>query len=261
MTEEFFIEQRGRVLVCTLNNPAMRNALSPEIYQSAFASLEEAENDPGIGAVVYTGAGGFFCAGGNLNRLKADRRRPKSEQRARVELLNRWVDKMRRFPKPIIAAVEGAAAGAGFSLALGSDLIVSAEDAVFAMSYVKVALNPDGGGSAFICRGLPHQLAAELMFEGGKISPQRLHSLGIVNRICGSGQALETAVTRATKLADGPTVALGRIKSLLEKGYPGSVLEQLEAEANYMNDAVHHPEAWEGIEAFLEKRKPVFPRE
>ena len=154
----------------------------------------------------------------------------------------------------------GAAAGAGFSLALASDLIVSSEDAAFVMAYVKVALNPDGGGSYFLGRGLPHQLAAEIMLEGGKISPQRLHSLGVVNRVTPAGEALESAVAWATKLANGPTASMGRIKSLLEKAYPGSVMNHLNLEADYMNDAVFHPEAWEGIDAFLEKRKPDFPR-
>ncbi len=260
MTDQLLIEQRGRVLIKTFNNPEMRNALSPEIYKAAFEALDKAENDPDIGAVVYTGMGQHFCAGGNLNRLKEDRNREKSEQRARVDLLNAWVEKMRTFPKPIIAAVEGAAAGAGFSLALGCDLVVAAEDAVFAMSYVKVALNPDGGGSMFLCRGLPHQLAAELMLEGGVIEPQRLHALGIVNRLVEPGKSLEAAVVWADKIAAGPTAAHGRIKSLLEQSYQGSVIDHLNVEADYINDAVFHPEAWEGISAFFDKRKPKFPR-
>jgi len=190
-----------------------------------------------------------------------DRFKDPKEQRARIDLLNAWIEKMRAFPKPVIAAVEGAAAGAGFALALACDLIVSARDARWLMAYVKIGANPDGGGSLFLCRGIPHQLAAELMLEGGLITADRLHGLGIVNRISEPGAALETAIAWATRLADGPTAAMGRIKDLIERAYGVPVQPHLTVEANYMNQSLYHPEGQEGVTAFMEKRKPNFPHE
>jgi enoyl-CoA hydratase/carnithine racemase len=260
MTDHLLQDRQGRVLILTINNPAKRNAFSPELYRGAHAALCDAETDPGIGAVVFTGANGIFCAGGDITRMYEDRNKDPREQRDRVELLNIWIEKMRTFPKPIIAAVEGAAAGAGFALALACDLIVSAEDARWTMAHVKIGANPDGGGSLFLCRGLPHQLAAELMLEGGLIAPARLHSLGIVNKVCAPGAAFETAAAWAARLAEGPGASMGRIKDLLERSYGIPVRPHLGVEADYINQAIYHPEGQEGIAAFMEKRKPAFPR-
>lgn len=260
MPEPLLKEQHGRVLVLSLNNPAKMNAFSPELYAASVEALDEAADDPSVGAIVFTGANGVFCAGGDLERLYNYRFEDPSLQRRTVEGLNDWIEKMRRCPKPIIAAVEGAAAGAGFSLALACDLIVAADDARFLMAYVRIGANPDGGGSLFLCRGIPHQLAAELMLEGGVISPERLHALGLVNRVCKPGQALETAIAWGERLAAGPSAAMGRIKDLLERAYPVPVRPHLGVEADYINAAIYHPEGLEGIAAAREKRKATFPK-
>jgi enoyl-CoA hydratase/carnithine racemase len=247
----------GRVMTLTIDNPEFRNALGPDIYEPALAAMKEAENDPTIGAIVLSGAGGNFCAGGNLNRLKGNREKPKSVQHDGMQLLNGWVRAIRAAKVPVIAAVEGAAAGAGFSICLASDLIVSADNAVFTMAYVKVGLNPDGGGTAFLSRNLPHQLAMEMVLEGGKVAPSRLHAAGVVNKLTEPGKAVETAMDWATKLAQGPREAMARAKGLLETGY-GSVSNHLDKEVDAFVEALHHDEAGEGISAFLAKRKPDY---
>ncbi len=260
MTARVETTRHGRVLQLTLNAPGLRNAVGPEINAGLIAALEEAGADPGTGAVVLTGADGVFCAGGNLNRLRANREQPPEVQAESVALLNRAVTAVRACPRPVIAAVEGAAAGAGFSLALGSDLVVAAEDASFIMSHVKVGLNADGGGTAFLARALPPQLAAEILFEGGRMSAQRLHALGVVNRVVAPGRALAEALDWAARLAEGPPAALARAKVLLERAWSTPLADQMAAEAAAMVEAVHHAEAGEGIAAFLERRRPVFPR-
>ncbi len=257
MSDLLLVDRVGRVMTLTINNTEFMNALGPDIYEPALAAMKQAEKDPAIGAIVLSGAEGVFCAGGNLNRLKGNREKPKSVQRDGMQLLNGWVRAIRSSPVPVIAAIEGAAAGAGFSVALACDLIVSAENAVFSMSYVKVGLNPDGGGTAFLSRAVPHQLAAEMVLEGGKVAPSRLYSAGVINKLTAPGKAVEEAMTWATRLANGPRQAIARAKGLLEVGYK-SIDDHLELEVDAFVEALHHDEAGEGISAFLEKRKPNY---
>ncbi|MCW9033978.1 MAG: enoyl-CoA hydratase [Rhodospirillales bacterium] len=257
MSDLLLVGRVGRVMTLTINNPEFMNALGPDIYAPALIAMKEAEENPEIGAIVLSGADGVFCAGGNLNRLKGNREKPKSVQKDGMQLLNGWVRAIRACPVPVIAAVEGAAAGAGFSIALACDLIVSSEEAVFSMSYVKVGLNPDGGGTAFLSRALPHQLAAEIVLEGGKVAPARLHAAGVINKLTPKGEAVDKAIAWATKLANGPREATARAKGLLEAGY-GTVTNHLDLEVDAFVEALHHDEAGEGISAFLEKRKPNY---
>src|SRR6185503_2018008 len=136
---------------------------------------------PEVRSVVIVGEGATFCAGGNLQRLQANRQQPPEVQAQTIEGLNSWIEAIRTFPKPVIAAVEGAAAGAGFSLALACDLIIAADDAVFVMAYSNIALSPDGGASWSLSQALPRQLVSELLLCGERIAACRLHELALVN--------------------------------------------------------------------------------
>ena len=138
----------GQTLILTISNLAFKNALSPEIYAAGVEALNAAETNPEIRSVIITGEGSAFCAGGDLQRLLANRQQPKEVQAQSIDGLHNWIDSIRTYPKPIIAAVEGAAAGAGFSLVLACDFCVAASDAVFVMSYSTVGLSPDGVRSA-----------------------------------------------------------------------------------------------------------------
>ncbi|MCW8952441.1 MAG: enoyl-CoA hydratase [Rhodospirillales bacterium] len=258
MTASLGEERLGRVLVLTMDNPGARNALSPAVYAKGRTALEAAGKDPDVGAIVLRGAGEAFCAGGDLNRLNGNREKPRAEQRASTAALGAWVETIRTCPRPVIAAVEGAAAGAGFSLALACDLVVAARDAVFVMAYIKVGLTPDGGATVFLPRALPHQMASELVFEGGRIGADRLYALGVVNRVVEPGAAFAEAKDWATKLAEGPPEAMARAKRLLEAGYSTTFSAQLAIETDAFVDSVHAEEAGEGIAAFLERRKPRF---
>ncbi|MVO97922.1 enoyl-CoA hydratase-related protein, partial [Rhizobium leguminosarum] len=134
-----------------------------------------------------------FCAGGNLQRLQARRQEDAEAQAQGVEALHQWIETLSTYPKPVIAAVEGAAAGAGFSLALACDMVVAARDAAFVMAYAGVGLSPDGGATWSLARALPRQLAAELLLCGERIGAERLHALGVVNRLARPGEALTCA--------------------------------------------------------------------
>ncbi len=259
MTGRLDMERRGRVLVLTMTDPANRNALGTAMMARGRDALDEAVHDDRIGALVLTGADGAFSSGGHLTRLYDHAAKSRSENRNAIEQFHGWVRIMRECPKPIVAAVEGPAAGAGFSLALACDLIVAAEDASFLTAYARVGLNADGGASISLARALPPQLYAELMLDAGPVDPRRLHAFGVVNRVVPSGRALEEAVAWAARLADGPTAAMGRAKRLMELAY-GSFATQLARESDLFVEALHHAEAKEGITAFFEKRPPAFRR-
>src|SRR5512133_2836895 len=169
MAAELKSTSRGRTMVLTLSNPEHRNALGPEMYAAGIEALSVAESSVDVRSVVITGEGSLFSAGGNLQRLQANRQQPAAVQADSIEGLHGWIEAIRTFPKPVIAAVEGAAAGAGFSLALACDLIVAAEDAVFVMAYSNIALSPDGGATFSLARALPRQLAAEILLTGERM--------------------------------------------------------------------------------------------
>lgn len=251
--------RHGRVLELVIDNPAMRNALTPDISAGLTRALRLASDDASIGAVVLRGEGKHFCAGGNLKSLAEVRAtKPRQAIIERIALVNELARALRGTSKPVIAAVEGHAAGAGFSVALGCDLLVAAEDAVFTLSYVKVGVNPDGGGSWFVARALPPQLASELALTGRPIEAPRLAQYGVVNRVVAPGKAREAALDWATEIAAGATGAIGRTKRLLEEAGGQDLSRHLERERESFADALHGPEGAEGIAAFLEKRKADF---
>jgi enoyl-CoA hydratase/carnithine racemase len=251
---------RGGYLQLTINNPSQRNALAPDTSRAAAEALRLAATDPAVGAAVLTGAGDHFCAGGNLNSLQQFQDKPRAAIVERIGTLNELVRTMRSFPKPIIAAVEGAAAGAGFSLVLACDLIVASREAKFTMAYVKIGLSPDGGPSLLLPRALPLQLASELLMEGTPVGAERLYQAGVINRLVDKGGALAEACTWAAKLAQGASGAIGRIKRLVNQSVCPEFASHLELERESFADLLHQPEAREGIAAFLEKRPAKFPK-
>lgn len=257
---EVRVGRDGPVLTLTLDGPATRNALGADVYAALGAAITAASGDPEIGAIVLTGVGGHFCSGGNIHALRANRQRTPAEQRARIELLHGLIRAVKASPKPVVAAVEGAASGAGFSLALACDLLVAAEDARFSMAYVKIGLTPDGGGTASLARMLPPQLATEAALLGEPIGAARLHALGVVNRLTPPGSAVASAHELAHRLANGPAEAIARAKTLLAGAADVPFETQLDREADAFVTSLFAEEAGEGLAAFLAKRPPVFRR-
>jgi enoyl-CoA hydratase/carnithine racemase len=255
MTAELQSASQGRTMVLTIRNPEMRNALGPEIYAAGIEALNAADSNPEVRSVVITGAGTTFCAGGNLQRLLDNRQRPPEVQARSIDGLHGWIEAIRTFPKPVIAAVEGAAAGAGFSLALACDFIVAAEDAVFVMAYSNVALSPDGGGSWSLAQALPRQLVSELLMCGERIAPARLQQLGVVNQVSAPGAALESALALAARLNERAPNALASIKELLNDAGGAPLARHLGEEREHFVRNLHHANAGIGIQAFLARRK------
>ncbi|RTD95928.1 enoyl-CoA hydratase [Variovorax atrisoli] len=252
------ISQEGAVRILTNSNPASRNAITPTLYAELSAALVDAQADPETGAIVFTGAGDFFCSGGDLNLLAKRRELPASERRQILEGLNNLIRALRDCSKPVIAAVEGGAAGAGLSMALACDMLVSARDAFFTVAYVKVGLTPDGGATAFLSEFVSRQVLTEMCLTGDRMPAERLHALGAVNRLTDKGAALAEAIALAAKVANGPERASARIKSLCRQAHRATLEEQLDAEAVFMVESQADAEAAEGIGAFLGKRKADF---
>lgn len=259
MSAQLLSTSQGRTMVLTLSNPGHRNALGPEMYAAGIEALNAAENNPDVRSVVITGEGALFCAGGDLQRLQANRQLEPAVQAQSIESLHNWIETIRTFPKPVIAAVEGAAAGAGFSLALACDFIVAASDAVFVMAYSNVALSPDGGASWSLAHALPRQLASELLMSGERMGAPRLHALGLVNRLSEPGHAMDEALGLAEQLNARAPNALASIKELLNEASQASLTQQLAQERAHFVRNLLHPNAGRGITAFLAKQQPDYP--
>lgn len=254
------ISDLGDRLVVENRNAARRNALTPEYYDGLHAALRMAEAQPRIGAVILTGEGDFFCAGGDLNQLITARSLTEDQRRAGIDALNDVIRAVIACPRPVIAAVEGGAAGAGLSLAMACDLIIAARDAQFTAAYVNAGLVPDGGLTASLLSALPPQIVAEMCLMGLPVGAHRLHQLGAVNRLSDPGETMIEAMGLADRLVAGPPQAQASIKSLLTGWRAGALDAQLVAERDAMAAALGSDEAAEGIGAFLAKRPTQFRR-
>lgn len=258
MTAELRSTSEGLTMVLTISNPEHRNALGPEIYAAGVEALNVAESSAEVRSVVITGDGAVFSAGGNLQRLQANRQLPPDVQARSIEGLHNWIEAIRTFPKPVIAAVEGPAAGAGFSLALACDFIVAARNAVFVMAYSNIALSPDGGGSWNLSRALPRQLVTELLMCAERIGAERLHQLGVVNQLCEPGNVLQGALELSERLNARAPNALASIKELVCEAPNSTLSRHLAMERDHFVRNLHHANAGIGINAFLEKKPPRF---
>ncbi|WP_171212525.1 oxepin-CoA hydrolase, alternative type [Ruegeria sp. HKCCA5426] len=260
MSEAVLFETQGSTLIITINEPERRNVLSRAVYEPVEKALSDAvAPDSSVRAVVITGAGQFFSAGGDLRMLKQRREMPLPDREEQIEFLHSMIRTVRACPLPVIAAVEGGAAGAGASLAFACDMIVASEGAKFTLAYVNAGLVPDGGGSGFLSMNLPRQLASEMCLTGQPVLAERLYAMGVVNRVVAPGDALSDALDLTEALSRGPRQAQASIKSLIAAPEREVFNAHLLRERRLMSIALGSDEAQEGIRAFEEKRKPVFP--
>lgn len=261
---EFALSERiGNCLVVTINRPRERNPISGELFTLVEQAIETAEADITIGAIILTGASlengkSFFCSGGDLNALAALRDYSPAQRRETLEVLHNFTRAVRACNVPFIAAVEGGAAGAGCSIALTCDFVISAKEALFSVAYVNVGLTPDGGVTSFLADILPRQLANEMCLLGKRLPASRLYDLGLVNELTEAEDTLTKALLLGEKLAKGPRKTIATIKHLCAAATENSLEQQLELEAVKMIEAQGLAEAKEGIEAFFGKRKPLY---
>jgi len=255
---ELITERHGCTLILTLSDPPTRNTLSPQVYAAGVEALNTADADASLRAVVLRGDGAHFCAGGDLHRLAAARERGPQEQGRSIDGFHNWVQAIRDFPKPVIAAVEGHAAGGGCSLALACDLIIAAEGARFTMSYGRAALSPDGGGLWHLARALPRAQVLQMLWLPEPMTARQWHALGLVNALADDGQALTHALQWADRLAAMAGNAVASVKSLVEQASDRDLASELAAEREQFIANLFHPNGGEGLAAFFEKRRPRF---
>ncbi len=254
-----YCDDLGDRLIIYNSNVANRNAITPQLYDVISQALDLASETDRIKSVIFTGVGTFFCAGGDLNRIRNRRFESLEHRKTHIETLNHVIRKFRACPKPVIAAVEGGAAGAGVSLAYACDFIVASRTAKFTVSYVKIGLTPDGGITHRLMQMLPRPLVNELCLLADPIGAERLYQLGALNALSEPGAAMLDASAIADRLATSPTSALARIKAMLNVAEQSTLEVQMDIERDHMAAAVAEDAAVEGITAFFEKRKPDFP--
>lgn len=253
-----YIEDLGDRLVVVNANDSRRNALSDDLYDVLIEAMELAA-DTRITSVTLWGEG-FFCAGGDLNLLAKRSGLTLDERKGRIDALHDLIRGIRACPKPVIAAVEAGAAGAGASIAFACDMIVATEGAKFSAAYVKAGLVPDAGLSASLTSLLPRALVSEMMLLGDAVLAERLVNLGAINAVVPLGQARSAAMALADRFSKGPSVAQARIKAMIGAAHDNSFADQLDYERDEMAMAIVAPEAQEGINAFLNKRQPDFTK-
>lgn len=251
-------EQRGDTLILTLSDAATRNSLSPQASAAGLEALARAEADPEIRCVVLQGDGEHFCGGGNLPRLLGVRDTGPEAQLESMRLLHGFVEALVALPKPVIAAVEGYSAGAGVGLVLACDLVVAAEDAKFVLSYGRVGLSPDAGGSWQLARRVPRALALRWLWLSEPVAAREWLALGLVSELVDHGHALPRALALAERLAAMAPNALASAKQLMHEALMAPLREQLDRERDHFVRNLFHANGGEGIRAFLEKRAPKF---
>lgn len=249
------LEDKGAVLIVH-NREEKRGAITPEFYTTIAKAVAMA-SDPRVRCIILTG-GAFFCAGGDLRALKTRAELPPEQRREKIELLHAVIRAMRDCDVPIIAAIEGGAAGAGLSLTLASDMIVAAKGARFTAAYVKAGLTPDGGLTHALADLLPRQMSMEMVLLGRPVEAERLAALGVVTEVCAAGEALTRAEALAAELINGPRQAQSRIRHLMARASDADFASHLDLEAEFMVEAQATHDAAEGIAAFIEKRMPEF---
>lgn len=258
MATEMLSERQGSCLVLTLSDPATRNSLSPQASAAAVEALGAAEGDDEVRAVVFRGAGEHFCGGGNLQRLQSVRHKGPDEQLQSMEHLHAFVETLRSYPKPVIAAVEGFAAGAGCALVMACDLVVAARNAKFVLSYGRVGLSPDGGTTWQLARSVSRAQALRMIWLAEPMTAQEWLAMGLVNEIVDPGQSQVQALAWADRLAGMAPNAIASAKELMNDALDRSLPAQLDQERSHFVRNLFHANGGEGVQAFLEKRPPHF---
>ncbi len=255
--ETILYEQDGGVLTITMNRPDRLNALTITMLHELDDAFKQAGEDPAVRAVVLAGAGRGFCPGADLAAVQ-DYGPDFDFGAALREHYNPLILRMVALPKPIIAAVNGVAAGAGMSLALACDLRIAAESASFLQAFVKIALVPDSGSTWLLSRLVGAGRALELALSGRRLSAQEAYEWGMVNRVVSDEAFAGAVVEMARQYAEAPTAAVGYIKQAMHRAMTSTLAEALDLEADLQSQASRLADHREGVAAFLEKRPPRF---
>jgi enoyl-CoA hydratase/carnithine racemase len=261
-TSELLCEIRDRVALITLNRPEARNALSDRLTPALRRMINQFGDDPKVGALLITGAGTAFCAGGDVKGMGSNASNAETALEERIADLR---TKQRTLTgalvavrKPTIAALPGPAAGAGLALALACDIRVAAEAAVMTTGYARIGLTGDYGIAWLLTQLVGTSRARELMFLSERIDARRCEALGLVNRVVPDAELRDTAFALAKSLAEGPSIALAYIKDNLDHAVTSNLLDSMDQEAENMVRSTRTTDHKEAVLTFVDKRKPAF---
>ena len=251
-------EVAANVATITFNRPDAANAMSPLMAKEFAAAAIDADDDPAVRAIVLTGAGKMFCAGGDLGAFAQAGDGARKLLMQMTGDLHLGLSRLARSKAPVVGAVNGTAAGAGFSLVMACDLAIAAQSAVFTMAYTRAGLSPDGSSTYHMPRKIGDRRARELMLTNRLLNSQEALDWGIVNQVVPDADLPGEAQGLAQRLAAGPTAAFATVKSLLNGSFDQTLESQMELEARAIAGLAGTHDGQEGMNAFLEKRKPVF---
>ena len=252
-------EVRDGVATIRLNRPDKRNAINMQLHQDLAAALRLVQRDREVRALLVTGNGPGFCAGQDLTEFSMARADPDFRVDEHVrQTFNKTIMTIRQLPIPVVAAVNGVAAGAGWSLALAADIRIASDDARFTQAFSKIGLLPDTGSTWFLPELIGTSRSLELMYNAQMVDASRALELGLVNEVVATDQLAEHAHAYAASLAKLPTKALALTKRAVYRATTSTLEDALEYEAQLQQHAAASDDHVEGVTAFLEKREPVF---
>jgi 2-(1,2-epoxy-1,2-dihydrophenyl)acetyl-CoA isomerase len=254
--ESILFEVINNVAYITLNRPEKYNSFVKEMAMSLQGYLAQCAEDPEVRAVYLTGMGKAFCAGQDLQEAIAE----DGPELSKIvsEHYNPIILKIRNLEKPVVAAVNGVAAGAGANIAFACDIVVATESAIFIQAFSKIGLIPDSGGTFFLPRLIGFQRASALMMLGDRVSAKEAEQIGMIYKALPDDDCIEESKSLAEKLAKMPTRGLALTKKALNRSLENSLENQLAIEEQYQTTAALTDDYQEGVNAFLEKRKPEF---
>lgn len=252
------LERDGAVAKLTLDQPDSANVLNLPMATELMRAAIELDEDPGVRAVILTGSGKMFCAGGDLAAMKAAGDGASAYIKEMAGNLHLAISRFARMRAPVLAAVNGTAAGAGFSMVCASDLAIASEAAKFTMAYTGAGLSPDGSSTYFLPRLIGQRRTFELMLTNRVLNSDDALEWGLVNQVVPAEELMSAAEELAARLAAGPTAAFGVVKRLLMNSGYDSLESQMEHESRGIADSARTADGREGIAAFLEKRRPKF---
>lgn len=246
------------VATITFNRPEAANAMSPLCAKEFNEVSLRVEGDASVRAVLLTGNGKMFCAGGDLAAFAAAGEGARALILQMTGDLHLGVSRLTRNAAPVIGAINGTAAGAGFSMVMMCDMAISAQRAVYTMAYTNAGLSPDGSSTYFMPRKIGDRRARELMLTNRLLKAEEALEWGIVNAVVPDDQLMDEAQALAQKIANGPTQAFGQVKALLNSSFEQSLETQMEYESRAIAQMITTADGQEGLDAFLNKRKPDF---
>ncbi|HSL28430.1 MAG TPA: enoyl-CoA hydratase-related protein [Anaerolineales bacterium] len=258
MQDSVLPKKDGNTLTVTLNRPDAYNALNLEMMKGLAEVLSAAATDHSIKGIVLTGNGKAFCAGGDLKWINQQSEEAGSVLYRLAPQFHLSIVEIRRMGKPVVAALNGIAAGGGFSLALACDFRVMAESAILRQAYTSSGLSIDGGGSFALPRLVGLARAMEIMAFDPPISSGQALEWGLVTRVVPDGEVISSALAMVEELAKSSLHAFAWSKKLMNDSFHHSLEEQVELERQGISDCAAHPDGQEGIRAFAEKRRPSF---